>query len=801
MGEGAAHAVPAEELYRRCVGNGNGEVDGHGHAHVRAVRVVGATVSGPLDLTHAHLSAPLHLESCTFEDEVRLDSVTAPAIHLVDCRLAAPLQLGRAKVTDDLDLHGTRLDGANPDGESLRGEGLEVGGSVRLDQGFRTAGALNLNGAHIGGDLQLAGAHLDGADRSGRSLMAVALHIGRSAFLDEGFHAAGAVMFANLDVQNILSISDARIDGTDSWGDSLNCIRAQIGGTVYARHGFESAGAVRFSQASVDGRFLLRDAQLRGADQKETTLAAGGLRVAGQLSLTGTEAAGAIVLERADIGGRLDLDGAHLTGANADGFSVEAAGVHVVGPSSFEDGFETAGALRLWGAILDGGITFEAARIAGCDPDGVALRASALRVRGGVYFGAGFEAAGALRLRNTNLEGGLALAGARLTGIDYNGHSLDARSMRLVGDLNIDRGTELAGAIALRAATVEGRLRIENTHIGGADDDGNALHAAGLHVLNDVTLAHGLEADGAIRLRNAVIDGNLGLEGARIVGINERGASLLVNGVRVSGNAYIGHGLDVAGGVSLRTAVVEGRLDLREVRLGSWLNLGGARCGELIDDESSWPAAGDLVLRGFRFGVLAGDAGWRRETEWARRQGFVDWSPDPYEQLAGYYVSVGDEDGARRVRMAKGWDELAHLKTVKPAGSWRYRLWRRPFGWFAGFGYRRWPAAALLVLTVLTAGLVFRLAEHDGAMVPSDPDHATAAAPPAGQPCGKAYPCFNSWVYGADVVLPIIDFGQDGAWRPVGSRWWVWSRWAFIAAGWVLASVFVAAFTGLVQRD
>jgi hypothetical protein len=77
------------------------------------------------------------------------------------------------------------------------------------------------------------------------------------------------------------------------------------------------------------------------------------------------------------------------------------------------------------------------------------------------------------------------------------------------------------------------------------------------------------------------------------------------------------------------------------------------------------------------------------------------------------------------------------------------------------------------------------------------------AADAGGRPasCGEAYPCFNSWVYGADVVLPIIDFGQDGTWRPVDSRWWVWSRWAFIAAGWVLASMFVAAFTGLVQRE
>ena len=152
----------------------------------------------------------------------------------------------------------------------------------------------------------------------------------------------------------------------------------------------------------------------------------------------------------------------------------------------------------------------------------------------------------------------------------------------------------------------------------------------------------------------------------------------------------------------------------------------------------------------------------------------------------------------KRIRMARCWDELTHLKTTKAAGSWAYRLWRRPFGWLTGFGYRRWPAAVLLVLAVLAAGLVFGVAENDAAMVPSDPVEDVGGHPAT---CGEAYPCFNSWVYGADVVLPIIDFGQDGSWRPVGSRWWVWSRWALIAAGWVLASVFVAAFTGLIQRE
>jgi hypothetical protein len=240
--------------------------------------------------------------------------------------------------------------------------------------------------------------------------------------------------------------------------------------------------------------------------------------------------------------------------------------------------------------------------------------------------------------------------------------------------------------------------------------------------------------------------------------------------------------------------VIEGQLALAPAGRTA-LVLTGARCGELADEEQSWPEEGELALRGFRFGTLAADTGWKQRLAWIRRQGFVDWSPDPYEQLVGFYTSVGDETAYRRIRVAKHDDELRHLRATHKPGTLAYRFWRRPFGWLLGYGYRRHRAGWLLVATLAAAALVFRQAEVDGAMVPEPPvagEHR----------CGEAYPCFNAVVYGADVVLPVVDLGQDGRWRPIetgaGGAVWVWARWAFIAVGWVLASIFVAAFAGLV---
>lgn len=669
-------------------------------------------------------------------------------LDLEYANLRIPLALSRCDIGTDLTLRGAT-------GPAIRMTDCRVSG--RIDASLLRVGHLKLSrtrvdrplvlaGATIERDLELDGTRLVGVDADGSGLLGDGLRVGGAVLMGAGFEAWGAVRLIGAVIGGNLEFAGARLLADD--GSPLFADRLRVGGGVFLGEGFESAGAVRLAGAAVEGQLSLAGARVSGADAEGNALVADGLRVGGDVFLHGGfEAAGAVRLAGAMVGGSLELDGARVTATDADGDAVVAHGLSVAGDAFLRGGFEAAGTVRLAGAIVGGSLELDGARVAGADVNGDAVVADRIRVGGGAFLGDGFEAAGAVRLAGATIDGQLSMVGAKVTGTDRDGDALVADGVRVGGDAFLHGGFLAAGAVRLAGAAIGGSLDLDGARVMGIGTDGDALDASRLHVVGDAFLRRGFTATGAVRFTGATVEGQLSLLAGR----------------------------------------------------GRRLVLTGTRCTEFADDEASWPAAGGLVLRGFRFESLEHDTGWEQRLDWVRRQGFVDWSPDPYEQLAGYYTGVGDEDAACRIRIAKDDDELTHLRLTKSRATRAYRFWRRPFGWLVGYGYRRHRAGWLLVATLLAAGLVFRLAEADGAMTPNEPPEAADT-----EGCGEAYTCFSSLVYGADVVLPIIDFGQDGAWRPMETASagpvWIWARWAFIAVGWALASVFAAAFTGLVHR-
>jgi hypothetical protein len=498
--------------------------------------------------------------------------------------------------------------------------------------------------------------------------------------------------------------------------------------------------AVNLQQATATRISLIR-CRLHGS------LYAAELRVDHAVSFAELHAIGPVMLRSADINGTLSLSGARLVGRDESGFALLADRLKVGGSLHLNDGFRADGVVSLIGVDVRGRVSMEAAQLVGRNGSGFALLAERLKVGGSAHLRDGFRSSGAVTLLGADINGTLSMTGATLAGTDERGRSLLA-----------DR-----------------------------------LTAGGVHLDN------GFSSQGAVSLRLATITGDLAMEGAVLAGTDARGRSLVADGVKVGGGIYLRDRFTAKGAVDLAGARVDRRIDLTGEQPLPSLVLQDAQCSEFVDSESSWPPPGQLLLGGFRFTWLDDQVGWTRRLSWLRRQGFATWSSDPYEQLALYYTRTGDETAAREIHIAKHDDELHHLKLSGKTNTFPYRFWRHSFGWLLGYGYRRRRAGLILAGVIVAAAIAFALLNHAGTMVPNVPEAVAA------EPCGRAYPCFNAAFYGADVVLPIIDFGQDVAWRPNSSASWgavgEYLRWGFIAVGWILASIFVAAFTNLVRRD
>src|SRR5439155_1558245 len=124
---------------------------------------------------------------------------------------AGALDLFGAEITGQLNCGGAQLQGSDTNGNALTAEGLKVGGSVLLDQGFTAAGAVRLSGAEISGQRICGGAQLQGSDTDGNALTAEGLKVGGSVLLDQGFTTAGTVSLPTAQIGGSCLLVDARL--------------------------------------------------------------------------------------------------------------------------------------------------------------------------------------------------------------------------------------------------------------------------------------------------------------------------------------------------------------------------------------------------------------------------------------------------------------------------------------------------------------------------------------------------------------------------------------------------------------
>jgi uncharacterized protein YjbI with pentapeptide repeats len=529
---------------------------------------------------------------------------------------------------------------------------------------------------------------------------------------------------------------------------------------------------------AIASRVALTGCQLAGLTASALTVA--------QLDLSrSTLRAGPLSLMSANITGELTCSGAQLNGTDNDGNALVASGMKVAGSVSLDDGFTAAGAVWLARAGIGGDLACSGAQL-GRNHDGIGLLGEGMRVGGEVFLREEFTADGSVRLLGAAIAGDLSCRAARL-GRDDQGNALVADRIKVGGEVHLHHGFTADGAVVLDGADITGDLSLSGAQLTRANDDGYALVAEGIRVGAAVLLDERFTAVGTVSLNFARAD-ELVLSPARPAGTDEIRFDFTATGAQIAG--------------VLRWAPdgqFSGRVNLEDTHVGelvdTWPSAGAPAHG-------AWPPDGRLRLNGFTYGRLS-DASVEQRLGWIRSQyqgvARPAFASQPYEQLAATYRQAGQDTEAREVAIARRRDLRKYGNL-----SWYRKLGNAFLDKTIRYGYQTWRAAAGLAVVFLAFLVLSVIGQHQHVIVPTGDTRGLHPVPTATR-CTSAYPCFYPFGYTIDTVIPIINVHQADFWGPDGHApfgWlWVAGGWAATAAGWTLATLLVAGYTGLVRQE
>ena len=446
-----------------------------------------------------------------------------------------------------------------------------------------------------------------------------------------------------------------------------------------------------------------------------------------------------------------------------------------------------------------------------------------------------FRADGEVRLRGAKLGGNLECNDGSFENPD--GNALSADGLETTGSVFLSDGFTAKGVVRLLGAKLGGDLVCSSGSF--ENPDGLALFADRLETKGGVFLCDGFMAKGEVRLLGAKIGGNLDCFGGSFE--SPDGTALKLQKAQISGGWVF--------------------RDIQAFKGG--LNLTAAHVADLVDAADAWPETGELILDGFTYDRISGYAptDFAARRKWLERQ-FPsdlneDFRPQPFEQLAKVLREMGHSEDAKNIAILKqdyqrkaewlwaNWGSFGAVdRLLNDDEDWQKKLrveqFRRPvwrligpglrwlftglFKLTAGYGYRPTRALVFMAVFLVVGTLVFSAANNEGAMVPNNPfilrsvewtdcidddmGKGTTRACWLAKNAGKDFTRFQPFVYSLDTFIPIVDLHQETNWIPQPERGttWIgrWARfylWVHIAFGWILTTVAVAGFTGLIKKD
>ncbi|NUP52525.1 MAG: hypothetical protein HOW97_35155 [Catenulispora sp.] len=242
------------------------------------LRVVGARITGPLELEYLELGYSLSFSRCYFDDEIDLHDTRLRRLNLRDSRLAG-LNGSQMHVDGAIVLHGTRVDGQVRLDSAVIGGGLLVAEAVLRNPGkvalradrARITGDLSLRETTVEGRTVLRDARVDGVLNLGlarllnpgdEALDAARIRVG-SDLQGDGLYAEGMARFSGAETAGLFRMAAAKLHHPD--GIALELYQAKIGADLQCYQGFEADGQVRITGARIAGHARFDGAILRSA--------------------------------------------------------------------------------------------------------------------------------------------------------------------------------------------------------------------------------------------------------------------------------------------------------------------------------------------------------------------------------------------------------------------------------------------------------------------------------------------------------------------------------------------------------
>ncbi|NEP80223.1 MAG: hypothetical protein F6K39_19875 [Okeania sp. SIO3B3] len=690
----------------------------------------------------------------------------------------------------------------NKEGDALNAENIEVKGDVSLSNDFKAEGRVSLSGATIGGILNCFKCHF--SNKGKNAFFAQDIEVKSNVFLRNDFKAEGEVSLSGATIGGVLDCGQGHFSNPGK--DALFANSIEVKASVFLSDSFKAEGRVILYGANIGGTLSCIKGHF--SNPGKDALFANSIEVKVDVLLSNDfKAEGQVNLSGANIGSKLSCYGGHFSNPGKD--ALIAQNIEVKADAYLIQDFKAEGRVSLSGAIIGG--TLYCFKCHFSNPGKDALNIQNIEVKADVYLSNDFKAEGRVSLSGSTIGGKLNCSQGHFSNPGQN--ALNIQNIEVKTNIILSNGFKSEGKVDLTAANIKGNLDCRNGNF--SNEKGTVLSAEGINVEGDILLDKG------------TFQGNIYLVSARV---DDTLSMVKIKQKKVTVPLYLR--LLYPFIKNIKNNPITSLLQKEYQRIESHymkIDLQFARIGRLRDDEQSWPQKNNLNLDGFIYQKLGTDDNIKvlkdakTRLKWLRLQ--PEFFPQTYEQLAEVLKKEGDPDAATEILIHKERD-------IRPKLNRLSKFWNYFLDITIAYGYKPTKALVWSSIFISIGWTSFALGHYNCSDSISNNkclfSPASEISPYTEEPNNKTididYPEFNLWLYSLDTFIPIVDLHQQTYWLPNSQKGKEIIRvylpittdiivsfkiktggllqlylWLHIIFGWILTSLWVAGFSGLVR--